>query len=480
MNQLRDKFLKQGTEKGHSKSVLEKIWREWEEFAKYAFNKSHATCYSWVAYQTAYLKANFPAEYMAGALSRNLSNASEISKLMDECRSLKIGVLTPDVNESTRKFSVNKEGNIRFGLSAIKGVGVSAVDAIIRERESNGMFVDVFDFVERVDLKQCNRKAMESFVLSGALDSFGFPREVYFAPMSERPDETFLQALLRYGTVVQQEKREVTNNLFFGQEEVEIPHPVVPKTELWSDLIRLNKERELVGLYLSANPLEEYRLILEHFCNTNTQELNDLEKIRGKGVIFCGIVTETFQGITRKNTPFARITLEDTMGTTTIPLFGNNFVNYGNYCKKGLYLLVRGSIQSKPWNEEDLELNISSIDLLPEVADKLIKNVQVSVPIAYITQDFITELKQSVEQNPGDVRMNIEITDNVGDVKVNFSGITITPGTWICNCLDKYAKTGNELSVEVDEMVANTSEEEYNYPSTQTGVTELGITYQIK
>ncbi|AIJ34968.1 DNA polymerase III subunit alpha [Porphyromonas gingivalis] len=412
MNVLKVKFLEGGNKNGHPEEVLEKIWTDWEKFASYAFNKSHATCYSWVAYQTAYLKANYPAEYMAGALSRNLNNITEITKLMDECKSMKIGVLVPDVNESEMKFSVNANGDIRFGLSAVKGVGSGAVEQIIAEREANGLYKDIFDFVERINLSACNRKTMESLALAGAFDSFALSREEYMAPPLTGREESYIQALMRYGSVVQEEKHSQSNSLFGEEEDLMIPRPQPSPTEPWNDLERLNKERELVGLYLSSNPMAQYQVILDHYCNTHAADLTDPDSLVGKNLVLAGIVTKAFQGISRSNNPYSKITLEDLSGTGEIPLFGQAHVNFGNYCKEGLYLLIRASVQPHKWKEGEMELVVTSIELLPQVADTLIKKMTILLPASKIDNELIEMLSDELTNNSGKTMLFIKVYDH--------------------------------------------------------------------
>ncbi len=328
---MKPKFIKQGQENGHDPAVLEKIWSDWEKFASYAFNKSHATCYSWVAYQTAYLKAHYPAEYMAALMTRRFSQITEITKLMEECKALKIATLGPDVNESQMGFGVNKRGEIRFGLSAIKGMGTSAAEAIVRERETNGPYKDIFDFAERVDLTNVNKGAFESLAYSGGFDSFGLQREQFFALNGK--NETFISTIVRYGQLFQQEQAEQQNSLFGGADAVEVMHPVVPKAEKWATIEKLNKERELVGVYLSAHPLDEYSVILNNMCNTHCQEIGrgaDLEGLSKRDEItFGGIVTSVDERFSQKTgKPFGFVTIEDFEGSGELALFGDDWARW--------------------------------------------------------------------------------------------------------------------------------------------------------
>lgn len=296
---MKPKFIEGGRKNGHDPKVLEKIWTDWEKFASYAFNKSHATCYSWVAYQTAFLKANYPAEYMAATMSRNISNITEITKLMDESKATGIMTKGPDVNESYLKFSVNRKGDIRFGLGAIKGVGESAVQSILEERERNGEYKDIFDFVQRVNLSACNRKNIENLALAGAFDSFtGIKREDFFVKNAK--DETFTEVLVRYGNKYQMDKAAAANSLFGGENQVDIATPEIIPSPAWGDLERLNKERDLVGIYLSAHPLDEYAVILENVCNVHMAELADLTPLQNRDLTMGGIVTAVREGIPRR------------------------------------------------------------------------------------------------------------------------------------------------------------------------------------
>lgn len=267
---------------------MEKIWADWEKFASYAFNKSHATCYSWVAYQTAYLKANYPAEYMAGVLSRNLTATDKLSRFMDECVAMGINVKCPDINESVEKFGVNKKGEIRFGLGAVRGVGGNAVAAIVKERNANGPYKDIFDLVERVNLSACNRAAIESLALAGAFDCFGMPREMYVAQAN---DTSFADTLVKYGQRVQKDKNSAQTSLFGEMDFLETAKPPIPKFERWTPLQILNEEKKLVSIYLSAHPLDEYYMELKYGCNTTCAEFKEKRDIPNSTITMGGLVS---------------------------------------------------------------------------------------------------------------------------------------------------------------------------------------------
>jgi len=415
---LKEKFIEGGKKNGYEKKTLEKIWGDWEKFASYAFNKSHATCYSWVAYQTAYLKANFPSEYMAAVLSRNISNITEITKFMDECKAMGIQVLGPDVNESNLKFSVNKAGDIRFGLGAIKGVGESAVMNIIEERNKTP-FTSVFDFVERVNLTACNKKNIEALSLAGAFDNFGIQREQFFSE-GLKGDEIFLETLVRYGNKYQMDKVTAANSLFGDDSFADIARPEVPSCERWSDLERLNREKELVGIYLSAHPLDEYRMILTYVCNTGVVELNDRESLKGRELLFGGIVTAFREGMTKNGKPYGVVTIEDFTGSTEMALFGNDFIEHSKYCRPGMYLLFTGRIEPRRWNENELDLRIGTIRLLQDEKDKLIEKISITLSIHGLDEPTLNELSVLIKGNPGSSMLYFRVVDGDNNVSLNF------------------------------------------------------------
>ena len=417
MNALKTKFLSGGKANGYEEATLNKIWADWEKFASYAFNKSHATCYSWVAYQTAYLKANYPSEYMAAVLSRSLSNIADITKFMDECKAMGIQVLGPDVNESILKFSVDKQKNIRFGMGAIKGVGESAVQNIIEERKKNGPYKDLFDFVERVNLSACNKKNIESLALAGAFDNFHVQRESFFVDNGK--GETFLDVLVRYGSKYQTDKATAANSLFGDENFVAIAKPEIPHAERWSDLERLNKEKDLVGIYLSAHPLDEYRIILQYVCNTGMVELNDKETLVGREVLAGGIVTGFREGTTKTGNPFGILKVEDFTGSGEIALFGQDYIEYSKYGKPGMYLLISGKMEARKYNDKIFDFRISSIKLLPNEKDKLIENIRITVPIHDLDEPMINELSTLIKNNPGNSLLYFRVVDGSNNIALN-------------------------------------------------------------
>ena len=424
LDHMKPKFIEGGKKNGHDPKTLEKIWADWEKFASYAFNKSHATCYSWVAYQTAYLKANYPSEYMAATMSRNVSNITEITKLMDECKAMGIRVLGPDVNESSMKFSVNYHGDIRFGLGAIKGVGESAVQSILVEREKNGVFKNIFDFVQRVNLSACNRKNIENLALAGGFDSFsGIKREDFFVKNAK--DETFVEILVRYGNRYQVDKAAAVNSLFGGEQAVEIATPEIVHAPAWSDLERLNKERELVGIYLSAHPLDEYAVILENVCNAWMSQLADLTPLQNHDLTLGGVVTGVREGYTRTGKPYGVAKLEDYSGTADFAFFGNDWVDKKNFFSEGMFLFMKGKCQPKQWKPDEWEVKINTIELLPEVKDRLIEKITVTMPLSVINDEMIMELGSMVKDNPGNTELFFLIRDEDGQMYVNLMSRTL-------------------------------------------------------
>ena len=418
LDHMKPKFIEGGKKNGHDPKILEKIWADWEKFASYAFNKSHATCYSWVAYQTAYLKANYPSEYMAATMSRNISNITEITKLMDESKATGINVLGPDVNESGLKFSVNQHGDIRFGLGAIKGVGESAVQSILAEREKNGPFKGIFDFVQRVNLSACNRKNIENLALAGSFDSFPeIRREDFFVKNAK--DESFVEVLVRYGNKYQMDKAAAANSLFGGEHEVEIATPEIVRASAWGDLERLNKERELVGIYLSAHPLDEYAVILENVCNVHMSELSDLTPLQNRDLTLGGIVTGVREGYTKTGKPYGVAKVEDYSGGAEFAFFGNEWVEKKNFFMEGMFLFMRGKCQPRQWKQEEWEVKINTIELLPEVKDNLIEKLTIKVPLSAVNEEMITEISSLAKSNPGKTKLYFYVRDEDGQMYVN-------------------------------------------------------------
>ena len=398
---MKPKFIAGGQANGHDPAVLEKIWADWEKFASYAFNKSHATCYSWVSYQTAYLKAHYPAEFMAGNMSRCLNDIGKITKLMSECKNMGIPCLGPDVNESWQKFSANKKGEVRFGLAAIKGMGDAAAQAIIDERQNNGPYKSVFDFAERVNLSAVNRKAFESLALSGGFDSFGIKREQYFGVGSK--GDMFLDTLVRYGQLYQAEQAEARNSLFGGMDAVAISTPPVPNADSWSAIERLNKERDLVGIYISGHPLDDYRIVLNSMCNTRCKELGEKMELLKKGhVTVGGMVTGVRHGFTKKNQAFGIVTMEDFDGPGELALFGEMWGRFNSMFIEGSSVYVEADLSQKYPGSTFVDFNITKVSYLQDVKEKSLNSITINLDPTALTEETVQNLMTIINDNPGD------------------------------------------------------------------------------
>ncbi|MBF1538136.1 MAG: DNA polymerase III subunit alpha [Prevotella salivae] len=414
---MKPKFIKQGTENGHDPKILEKIWGDWEKFASYAFNKSHATCYSWVAYQTAYMKAHFPAEYMAALMTRRFSQITEITKLMEECQSMKIATLGPDVNESYSEFGVNKRGEIRFGLSAIKGMGEMAAQSIVKEREANGPFKDIYDFAQRIDFSNVNRKAFESFALSGGFDGFEYRREQYFAPGMK--GDVFLDTLVRYGQLYQQEQREARNSLFGGESAVEISRPIPGKFEEWSTIERLNRERDLVGIYLSAHPLDEYGVILKSLCNTHCTELDKKEElVKKEEISIGGIVTGVKSKFTKTGKPCGFVTIEDFEGSGELAFFGEEWGRWRGMLTEGCIVYITAKCQQRYRDSNFYDLRVQDIQYMQTIKDSRLEKITISIDSSELTEDVVNDLTTLVEKKPGKAQFYIQVVDREHNVSL--------------------------------------------------------------
>jgi DNA polymerase III, alpha subunit (EC 2.7.7.7) len=356
---------------------------------------------------------------MAAVLSRNISNIVDITRFMDECKAMGILVLGPDVNESNLKFTVNKEGNIRFGLGAIKGVGESAVEAIIQERDKNGPFAGIFDFVQRVNLTACNKKNLENIALAGGFDNFPeLKREQFFAVNTK--GETFLETLVRYGNKFQLDREQAANSLFGGDNVIDIATPEIFPAERWSDLERLNKEKELVGIYLSAHPLDEYSIILKDVCNTKMVDFSDRASLVNKELTFGGIVTNVREGMGKTGKPYAIVKFEDFSGSNELPFFGNDYIEWRNFLSVGMFLYIKGRCQPRQWKQDELDIKITSMELLPDVKDTLIEKMTIFIPLKALDQQVVTELSILSNESPGKTELFFKIFDEESNYSVEF------------------------------------------------------------
>ena len=419
LDKMKPKFIEQAAAKGHDPKKLEKIWTDWEAFASYAFNKSHSTCYAWIAYQTAYLKAHYPAEYLASVLSNNMNDITQVTFFMEECKRMGIPVLGPDVNESKNGFTVNAAGEIRFGMAAIKGAGSAAVDEIIKEREKNGPFKNIFDFAKRVNSRALNKKTMEALAMAGGFDCFP---EHHRRQYLEAPDGdvTLIEKAVKYAQKVQQEEDSAQVSLFGGSSgSMDIPLPSIAPMEPFSQLQQLNIEKEVVGLYISGHPLDQYRLEIESFTNASLPDLNDLDALRSKKEIrLAGSVSSFAHRTTKNGKPFGTLSLEDYQGGFTFFLFGEDYVKYKEYFMTGWFLFLKGEVGQKRWDENSLEFKINSIMLLSEVRGKMIKGLRVNIDLDDLTLDLMEKLETITQKYKGEAKLYFDVIDRKENISL--------------------------------------------------------------
>ncbi|MBB3701611.1 DNA polymerase III subunit alpha [Alloprevotella rava] len=417
LNHMYPKFIKGGTKKGYEEKTLEKIWNDWRAFASYAFNKSHAACYAWIAYQTGYLKAHYPAQFMAGDMNSWLTNITTLTKLMDECKRLGIDTLGPDINESMMKFSVNHHSKIRFGLAAIKGCGEAAMKNIIAERKENGEFKDIYDFVERIDLSSCNKKNIENLAIAGAFDSFGIARE-QFVEKGEN-GETFIDILVRYGQQFQMENNTAQNSLFGDFNAIEISKPMIPQgLPEWSNLEKLNKERDLIGIYISGHPLDNFKVIIEKVCTTRMPELEDVSALAKRDITLGGIVTNIRTGFTKKTgNPYGFVTIEDYSGSGEIAFWGEDWARWSGYMNIGNSVFITAFVGTKRYNQDEYEVQVRKVEFLGDVKDKIIQRINITIHLNRLDQSTAAELASIMSRDEGHTEVIFHVYDD--ETKMN-------------------------------------------------------------
>ena len=446
MDELKEKFVEGCRKNGYQEKIIEKIWTDWEAFAQYAFNKSHSTCYAYVSYQTAYLKAHYPAEFMAAVLSRNLTDIKKITFFMEECRRMGLRVLVPDINESHSRFTVNKDGNIRFGLAAIKGLGESAVHHIIEERNKNGVFSDIFDFVERINLTTVNKRSVEALVMAGGFDSFGnIDRHQYF--YTDKENLTFIDQLLRYGNLV---KTQQTNTLFdMDQSYQKTNKPEVPDGEPWAPLYRLNKEKEHIGVYLSSHPLDDYKLEIENFTNCSLAELEQIDKLRNRELSVAGLVTKADHLTARNGRPYGSMVIEDYTDSYKMVIFGKEYEDFRKYMFEGYSLLVKGSVQRNAWKKDaDIwEFRVKAMTVLNNARDEIVNNLSIRMSLNDVNEEIIDEIKEQTSRNTGKAQVKFSIYDEQEGISVDLfsrnTSVTVT------NELISYLQNRTEIEYKV-------------------------------
>ena len=412
---MKPKFLEQGNERGHAASKLEKIWKDWEAFASYAFNKSHSTCYAWVAYQTAYLKANYPAEYMAAVLSNNMNDIKQVTLFMEESRHRGIPVLGPDVNESLFKFRVNDDGAIRFGLGAMRGVGEGAVQSVIDGRQDGaGLYKSLFDFARRVNPKDVNKRVFEALALGGAFDGFeGLHRAQFFA--EDTKGRTLIELASRYGAGHQEAESSAQASLFGGMEEMAMPEPAIPVCEKWDQMDLLSRERDIIGVYISGHPLDKFRFEMRHLCSPDEglEVLNESLAWRGRELRFAGRVVEAEHRISKSGKPFGSVTIEDYRASQRFMLFGDDYLKFKDYIVEGWFVFVRGSVEQRRFNDNpnDVEFKVRHIELLADVREKWISRLRLQLDLQTLNPERIDQISQLIEGSPGSLGLTIEIHD---------------------------------------------------------------------
>ena len=446
LDKMKDKFIEGCKKNNHPKEICEKVWTDWEAFAQYAFNKSHSTCYSLIAYHTAYLKANYPAEYMAAVLTHAQNNLESVTFFIEECRSLGIKVLGPHVNESDVYFAVNKEGQIRFGLGAIKGAGDAAVEAIIQEREARGPFEDIFEFAKRLNQRSVNKKTYECLALSGAFDCFnGIHRRQYV--FAKDGEVSLLEKAIKYAAKTQQEEQSAQASLFGGSSGIVMPQPKVDYVEPFTEIEKLNLEKEVVGIYISGHPLDNFRFEMDAFCKSSCNELNDLEVMVGRETKLGGIVSGVEHRTTKTGKPFGKFTLEDYTGNYTFTLFGEDYLKFKNFMNIGWFLFVEGAVVRNTWGQQNLEFKIRNIDLLNELGIKRSKGVQLRVNTADITKEMIGIIEDVCQEYTGNTPLYLKIHDTKENINLELLSrkFRISP----VNDMVKQLKKAGEIDVEV-------------------------------
>jgi DNA polymerase-3 subunit alpha len=417
LDKMKDKFISGCNANGHAKEICEKIWTDWEAFAQYAFNKSHSTCYSLIAYHTAYLKANYPAEYMSAVLTHSQNNLENVTFFIEECRSMGIKVLGPHVNESGVYFEVNKEGQIRFGLGAIKGTGDAAVESIIQERDNKGPFQDIFEFAKRLSQRSVNKKTFECLALSGAFDSFKdvHRRQYVFAKEGEI---SLIEKAIKYAAKTQQEEQSAQASLFGGSSGTAMPKPKIDFVEPFSEIEKLNHEKEVVGIYISGHPLDNFRFEMESFCNIACNQLNELESMQGREIKLGGIVSAVEHRTTKTGKPFGKFTVEDYSGNYTFTLFGEDYLKYKTFMTQGWFVFIEGAVVKNNWGQQNLEIKIRNIDLLNELGLKRTKGVQIRINAREVTKDMIGKIEDVCQEYSGNTPLYLKLRDEQENINL--------------------------------------------------------------
>ncbi len=450
LDKMKPQFIEQGQERGHDPTVLEKIWKDWEAFASYAFNKSHSTCYAWVAYQTAYLKANYPAEFMAAVLSNNLNDISQVSFFMEECRRMGVEVLGPDVNESAYEFTVNQAGAIRFGLGGIKGLGSGPVENIILDRRENGPFSSIFDMTKRLNLRLVNKKALESMANAGCFDSFkNVHRAQYFHPDSS--GRTFIENALKYGASLQGDESSSQVSLFGESSAIQMPEPTVPVCEEWTLIQKLNNEKEVVGIFISGHPLDDFRVQIEAFCNGNVAMLSDLVPHHGRELIIPAIVADVEHRTTKNGKPYGILVIEDYSHSHKQFIFGDSYLKLRHMMVKDLFVAIRGKVQEGPYpdkitKQKPIEFVISQIDQLQDLMENRTTTMNITIPIKTLDQLVMSRLEMIFSESNGKCQVKFTVVDHLDNISVSMPSrkLRVEPSLKMINAIKEL-----QLDVEI-------------------------------
>lgn len=421
---MKPKFIEQGNERGHNKTKLEKIWKDWEAFASYAFNKSHSTCYAWVAYQTAYLKANYPAEFMASILSNNMSDLKVVRMFMEDCKRMNIHVLGPDINESVYQFTVNESGDIRFGLGAIKGLGQTPITRIIEDRDAKGKFTSIFDLTRRIDLRVCNKKSFEGMALAGCFDSWGIKRSQLFYEVTA--GRIFLENVMKYGASAQGMADSSQVSIFDESEEVNAPEPEFPDCDEWDTLTRLNKEKEVIGIYISGHPLDDYALDINTHCNTTFESYLNPEEKRKNTTTMAGVILSAEHRLSKRGDQFATIDVEDFTGTARFNIFGDSYLKFKHLLTPSVLIYMTGNMVSQRFNRDQLEFRITNIELLSSLKDKITKKLSISVNTGQVNETLLEQLQALFAKHAGKHSVGFSLHDEKTNESITMPSRTTT------------------------------------------------------
>ncbi len=425
LQKLKPQFLDGGEKKGHPREVLEKIWKDWEAFASYAFNKSHSTCYAYIAYQTAYLKAHYPAEYMAAVLSNNMNDIKQVTFFMEECKRMGLEVLGPDVNESYYKFAVNQEGAVRFGMGAIKGVGRSAVETIVENRKKEGPYRSVFDLAKRIDLRAANKKAFENLAVAGGFDSFGTThRAQYFH--DEGDGITFLEKVIKSAAKFQENKNSSQMDMFGGVSEAQIPEPIVPPCETWGTMEKLRREKEVVGIYISGHPLDDFTTEIKAFCNATVSHVNTLENYVNRELSFAGVITDVQHRVSKNGKGWAAFTMEDYTDSFEFRIFGEEYLKFRHFLMINSFAYIKifikdGWVNRDTGKKGDPRIQFNSFMLLQEVMEAYAKKLTIKLNIDKLEEAGIHRLKDTLVIHKGNHPLNFVVYEMEEEIKVNLS-----------------------------------------------------------